>query len=153
MKKRSTKEVLAARRAEVESILVSGHWNMAVQSELAKRHGCSERSIRDDASKIRQAWKVELENHDKTEEKADWLQRLRVSILDARASGHTHSVAKLLELEARAMGHLEPLQLRVTKQEATPLELAQTILKALPMVQTLVQHAAPLAIPVDSNND
>lgn len=152
-KRRATKEVIAARRSEIEGHLLDGLWTMALQAQLAKRHGCSMRSIREDARIVRLSWVEDQQDIDKASEKADWLVRLRQSIVDAKAQGHSHSVAKLLELEARALGLFDPVQVEVKNASSDPLELASTILEALPLVQQLVEHTTEPAVIIDVEPD
>ena len=152
-KRRATKEVIAARRSEIEGHLLDGLWTMALQAQLAKRHGCSMRSIREDARIVRMSWVEDQQDIDKASEKADWLVRLRQSIVDAKAQGHSHSVAKLLELEARALGLFDPVQVEVKSTSSDPLELASTILEALPLVQQLVEHTTEPAVIIDVEPD
>ena len=141
--KRATAEVIDARRGEVEQVMLSGNWTLRAQGALATRHGVSARQIREDAKLIRKGWAEEAEGITTEDARADWMARLRSAQAQAKGNNQPVALAKLLALEARACGHMEPVRVQVDHGMGDPRQLAASVLDALPMVYQVLGLPAP----------
>ena len=125
--------------------MLSGNWTMRTQAALARRHGVSTRQVRDDAMVIRRRWAKDIASVSPEEERAGWFQRVRAAQVQAQQTGNTITVARLLALEGRAMGHLEPARVQIDHRMtmADPRELAASVIEALPMIHEVLGLPAP----------
>jgi hypothetical protein len=75
--------------------------------------------------------------------RADWMARLRSAQAQAKGNNQPVALAKLLALEARACGHMEPVRVQVDHGMGDPRQLAASVLDALPMVYQVLGLPAP----------
>lgn len=139
--------VTEARRAEVEQVLLSGDWTLKTQELLAKRHGIGARTIRQDAIIIRQRWSEATAGLDPDATKSDWLARLRAAQVQARRAKQYATVGRLMHLEAKALGHLEPTRIEIGRIDQDPRALAATVLDALPLVHRVLGISSDSTAP------
>ena len=135
--------VVEARRAEVEQVLLSGDWTLKTQSLLAKRHGIAARTIRHDALVIRQRWTEDAAEVDADTTKSDWLARLRAAQVQARRDRQYATVGRLMHLEAKALGHLEPTKIQIDAIGNDPRDLASMVLDSIPLVNQILGITEP----------
>jgi len=152
---RQTVEVVEARREEVETVMLTGNWTLRTQAALGRRHGVTSRQIRDDARILRRRWAADSDEITPGQARAAWFARVRAAQVHAQQAGHLHTVARLLALEGRAMGHLEPARVQVDHRMtmADPRELAASVLQALPMIHEVLGLPAPAPMIVDMTED
>jgi len=144
-----TRKITDKRREEVEQVLLTGDWTMKTQELLAARHEVSTRTIREDAVFIRRRWADTGSKEPPDALKADWLARLRSAQVAARRHKQYAIVGRLMHLEAKALGHLEPTRIEIGAiSTSDPRELAATVLDALPLVHRVLGLPAPDAEPM-----
>ena len=148
--RKSTDEQVAERLAAVESVMLAGEYNRASANGLSDRYGVTLRQIQRDAAKVRESWRENIGTTTKTEERSDWLMRVRGAQARSFRNGHSMAAARLMQLEGQALGVYEPTQVEVSHVHTEdPQTLLKELREALPMINTMLGVQPQIAIEAE----
>ena len=98
----------------------------------------------ENCAEIRLGWRKALEDTPTTEQRADWLARVRAGTARALRDGHSMAAARLLQIEGDALGVYAPQQIEIKQvTNEDPRVLAQELLDALPMIHQVMGLPPP----------
>ena len=141
-------ETCEIRRDAIEEVILRGEWSLSMQGRVARKFGCSVKTVRRDAAMIRRQWAEEVGNQNTDEQRADFLARLRKAQTEARADGAHTARCRMMSLESRVSGLDQPMQVEVTHkaEHLSPVQQAQLIVEHYDAAKALIDAAAPGAI-------
>jgi len=146
--KMADQETCIIRREAVEAVILKGEWSLSMQGRVARKFGCSVKTVRRDAAMIRRQWAEDVGSQNTDEKRAIFLARLRQAQNDARSDGAHTARSRLLALESRVAGIDQPMQVEVTHkaEHLSPVQQAQLIVEHYDAAKALIDAAAPGAI-------
>jgi len=111
----SATRIKCERIAHIETLMATNKWRSGVTAyELSDRWGVGIKAIEAYAAEASRRIKNEFNPEERRQLKALWLRNVYEAQRECRESGDMSALGKMLDLEARALGHFEAEKVQVS---------------------------------------